>query len=225
MDVMSELGRVLPHLIYAVETAPERCGPILFSKLDIKDGYWHMVIAPDDEWNFAYILPKLTPDKPTQLVIPSCLQMGWCQSAAYFCAASETTRDMSETLTKHPPGSLPAHPLKNYLVPPTITTTPQSDAETQEFLHLLKVYINDFIQLAQCTDPDQLLHLSRTILHGIHSVFPPPSVTGGMEEDPVALKKLCQGDGLWHTWKEILGWIFNGINCCIALPHVKHECI
>ena len=99
---MSELGCVLPHLIYAVTTAPERCGPILFSKLDVKYGYWCMVIAPEDEWNFAYVLPKLTPNEATQLVIPSCLQMGWCQSTSYFCAASETARDVSDTLAKQP---------------------------------------------------------------------------------------------------------------------------
>ena len=37
---MAELGNVLPRLIYAVATAPDARGPILFSKLDIKDGYW-----------------------------------------------------------------------------------------------------------------------------------------------------------------------------------------
>ena len=41
---MAELGNVLPRLIYAVATAPDARGPILFSKLDIKDGYWQMVV-------------------------------------------------------------------------------------------------------------------------------------------------------------------------------------
>ena len=90
-------------------------------------------------------------------------------------------------------------------------------------MHLIEVYIDDFIQLAQCTDPDKLLHLSRAILHGIHSIFPPPTVTGGTEEDPIALKKLRQGDGLWDTRKEILGWIFDGIHHCITLPNDKHN--
>ena len=38
---------VLPRLIYAVATALEAQGPILFSKLDIKDGYWRMVVPED----------------------------------------------------------------------------------------------------------------------------------------------------------------------------------
>jgi hypothetical protein len=36
---MGELGYVLPCLIYAVATALEARGPMLFSKLDVKDGY------------------------------------------------------------------------------------------------------------------------------------------------------------------------------------------
>lgn len=74
----------------------------------------------------------------------------------------------------------------------------------------MEVYIDDFIQLAQTTDPMRLEHLSRAILHGIHSVFPPPAATGHKGEDPVSLKKLKQGDGLWATRKELLGWIFDG---------------
>ena len=149
-----------------------------------------MVVSPDDEWHFAYVLPKLTPDEPTQLVIPSCLQMGWCESASYFCATLETAQDISKTLATQPMGSLPAHPLEEYLVPLDLWTNDTTDQHLSDFLHLLEVYIDDFIHLAQTTDPAQLRHLSHALLRGIHSVFPPPSVTGGKEEDLVALKKL-----------------------------------
>ena len=164
-----------------------------------------MVVDPDDEWNFTYILPKLSPDEPTQLVVPSCLQMGWCKSASYLCAASEMSRDIGDTLALMPIGSLPPHPLEHHLVVPPDAeptqlpcTLPDPDQQAA-FLCLLEVYIDDFIQLAQTTDKAKLLHLSRALLHAIHSVFPPPSVTGGTEEDPVAMKKLLQGDGLWDT--------------------------
>ena len=220
---MAELGRVLPRLIYAVATAPEQKGPILFSKLDIKDGYWRMVVTPDDEWNFAYVLPKLQPNEPTQLVVPSCLQMGWCRSASYFCAASETARDVSQSLAEQRPGFLPEHPLETFLLPPTHQLANPESTAAWDFLHLIEVYIDDFIQLAQCTDPTKLLHISRAILHGIHSIFPPPTITGGNEEDPIAFKKLQQGDGIWDTRKEILGWIFDGIQRCIELPPDKHK--
>ena len=64
---MAELGNILPRLIYAVATAPDAAGPILFSKLDIKDGYWRMVVSEDDEWHFAYVLPKASPDEPRRV--------------------------------------------------------------------------------------------------------------------------------------------------------------
>ena len=231
---LTKLSHILPGLIYAVTTAPNNKGPILFSKLGIKDGYWQMVVNPDDEWNFTYVLPKLSSDKPTHLVILSCLQMGWCESASYFCAGSKTACDVGTTLTQHPIRSLPAHPLEHHLMPThPATDTPEDSQQSDtldndsisKFLHLIKVYINDFIQLTQTTNPTQLLHLLHALLHAIHSMFPPLSVTEGKEEDPVPLKKLLQGDGLWATCKELLGWIFDGVKCCIELPDSKHECI
>lgn len=66
-ESMAELGNVLPRLIYAVvATTPDAQGLIFFSKLDIKDGYWRMVTSEDDEWHFAYVLPKASPDEPTR---------------------------------------------------------------------------------------------------------------------------------------------------------------
>ena len=218
---MAELGHVLPRLIYAVATAPDAQGPVLFSKLDVKDGYWRMVVAEEDEWHFAYVLPKASPEEPTQLVIPSSLQMGWCDSPAYFCAASETARDVAEELAATTVGSLPPHPLEGMLLRPQDWPETKVEDHSAKFLRLMEVYIDDFIQLAQTTDPTQLAHLSRAILHGIHSVFPPPAVTGHDGGDPVSLKKLNQGDGLWATKKEILGWVFDGARRCIELPSEK----
>jgi hypothetical protein len=101
---MAELGNILPCIIYAVGTAPKSQGPVLFSKLDIKDGYWRMVVPKEDEWNFAYVLPKANPqdpDEPTVLVIPSSLQIGWTASPAFFCAASETARHSGHCRSTH----------------------------------------------------------------------------------------------------------------------------
>jgi hypothetical protein len=38
-------------------------------------------------------------------------------------------------------------------------------------MRLMEVYVDDFIQLAQTTDPAQLEHLAWAILHGIPSMF------------------------------------------------------
>jgi hypothetical protein len=174
-QAMAELGNVLPRLIYAVANAPDGRGPILFSKLDIKDGYWQMVVPEEDEWHFAYVLPPANPDDDIYLVIPSSLQMGWTDSPAFFCAAFKTAHDVTEDLAAAPLGSLPAHPLEGMLLHPAEWPDATIEQEAAKFLHLVEVYVDDFIQLAQTTDPQQLEHLARAVIHGIHSVFPPPA--------------------------------------------------
>ena len=59
------------------------------------------------------------------------------------------------------------------------------------------------------------------MLHGVHSVFPPPSITNHTGGDPVSLKKLKQEEGRWEFEKEILGWIFDGRAYTLHLPQKK----
>jgi hypothetical protein len=177
-------------------------GAILFSKLDIKDGYWRMVVLKDDKWHFAYVLPPASPDDDIYLVIPSSLQMGWTDSPVFFCAASKTARDVTDDLAVAPVGSLPAHgPLEGMLLHPAEWPEATIGHETAKCLYLVEVYVDNFIQLAQTMDPHKLKHLARAILHRIHSVFLPPAIKGHAGEDPVLIKKLKQGDGLWATHK------------------------
>ncbi|KAL7545534.1 hypothetical protein ACHAWF_008883 [Thalassiosira exigua] len=100
-----------------------------------------------------------------------------------------------------------------------------SSEHGKHFLQLLEVYVDDFIQLVQTNDEEALRHCSRAILHGIHSVFPPPEVTGHAGEDPVLLKKLLDGEGLWEVRKEVLGWVMDGATRCIELAAKKQEAI
>ncbi|KAL7546138.1 hypothetical protein ACHAWF_014914 [Thalassiosira exigua] len=79
--------------------------------------------------------------------------------------------------------------------------------------------------MVQVTDKEALRHCSRAILHGIHSVFPPPAITGHAGEDPVSLKKLLAGEGLWEVRKEVLGWMMDGATRCIELTEKKQEAI
>ena len=234
-EAMKELGAVLPRLIYAAATAPEAKGPILFAKFDIKDGYWRMNVEEGQEWNFAFVLPKLDPSEPTQIVVPSALQMGWSESPPYFCAATETTRDVADARRARPVGSLPKHPLEDL----TINTdelerarqlmrlpdvNPEDTAAQAQFASLLEVYIDDFCALAQTTDEATLRHFSSAILHSIYETFPPPEETGQDPNDnPVSLKKLLNGEGVWAIRKEILGWVFDGAKRCIELPAGKAD--
>ena len=110
-EAIDQIGSVLPRLIEAVAMAPEGSewgDHIFFSKLDIKDGFWRMVCGDGDEWNFAYVLPN-HPGEPVELVVPSALQMGWAESPPFFCAASETARDVAASYVAEPMGSLFRH--------------------------------------------------------------------------------------------------------------------
>ena len=77
-----------------------------FAKLDVKDGFWRMVVAEEYTWNFAYILPladnSLLDLHNTELVVPDALQMGWCESPPFFCTASETAQDVIQELMDCP---------------------------------------------------------------------------------------------------------------------------
>jgi hypothetical protein len=163
----------------------------VFSKLDIKDGYWRGVVRQDKEWNFAYVLPPATPDEPIQLVIPSLLQMGWMDSPSYFPMASQMGLDIAESLANEPVGSLAVHPLEHMMTSmEKFPEPPNRDISDEQWAQLIEVYVDNFIQAAQTTDPDRLLHMSHAVLHSIHSMFPPPLVTGHNGKDPVSQKKL-----------------------------------
>ena len=58
------------------------------------------------------------------------------------------------------------------------------------------------------------------MFHGIHTIFPPPRKTGHDGQDPIHQKK-AKNKGSWEFVKEILGWVFHGIDRCIKLPNPK----
>jgi len=59
---VKELGNVLPRLLDFMATVPPE-EHIHFSKLDLADGYWRMIVEEEQQWNFAYVMPS-APDKP-----------------------------------------------------------------------------------------------------------------------------------------------------------------
>ena len=73
--------------------------------------------------------------------------------------------------------------------------------------------------------PSQLLHLSRALLHGIHSVFLPPQVSGNNRQDLISKKKLESGEGQWAVRKEVLGWIVDVATRCIKLLQDRQSSI
>lgn len=174
---MFELGNVIPRIIWEIAKAPDTGVPILFSKIDLKDGYWQMCVNKDDVWNFAYVLPKESEDEETYLVIPNTLQMGWLESPPLFCAGTECARDVADQywqesqyfyqekelyMQPHTNGKKVMNidwktiPSNGKLKILKDNLTPDLDNE-QRLFYLLECYIDDFIALIQTTDKRQLI--------------------------------------------------------------------
>jgi hypothetical protein len=217
---MASLGETLKRIINTMATNYDLQYPFLFSKCDIKDGFWRMVVNKNDAWNFCYTLPstKATNIDNIRLVVPHSLQMGWAESPPFFCAATETARDLIEALMEIP--SLPPHNMEHMMyddIPQDLPTSPTNE------VHLNEVYVDDFIGCTNINTTAHLQHASRAMLHGIHSIFPPPSVSQHNGADPISEKKMTQHDGKWLFIKEILGWEFNGKEYTIQLPTAKSK--
>jgi hypothetical protein len=119
---VKELGNVLPRLLdFMAEVPPEE--HIHFSKMDLADGYWRMVVEHSSWWNFAYVMPS-APGTPICLVVPSALQMGWNESPAYFCATTESIRDVAQSWINTGTHK-PVHPMEAFTAP-TKPGRPQS---------------------------------------------------------------------------------------------------
>ena len=54
---------------------------------------------------------------------------------------------------------------------------------------LIEVLVDDFIGTTNNRNSDHLTHVSRCLLHGIQSIFPPPEVTNPPGEDPISNKR------------------------------------
>ena len=218
-QAMGQLGLVIKRLIQTMVDNQDNNLPFWFAKLDVKDGFWRMAVSDDNAWNFTYVLPSLqTTDNvdDVELVVPNSLQMGWSESPPLFCSGSETARDIMESLRDQP---LPPHPYETDMLKEVLReATPDN---LQSSTTLIEAYVDDFITATNDGSLENLKQLSRAMLHGIHSIFPPPTVTGHNGHDSIAHKKLVEGDGLWSTRKEVLGWEVDGRNYTIQLPRKK----
>ena len=92
-EAIDQVGTAVPRIIETLATALLSEDPIHFSKLDIKYGLCIIVCAVGEEWNFVYVITN-HPEAPTELVIPSALQMvGTMEIAALLfpCAIINST--------------------------------------------------------------------------------------------------------------------------------------
>ena len=217
-ESMIQLGQCVQRLIALLADNYDPNQPFLFSKLDIKDGFWRMAVNDENAWNFCYVLPSDDPNvdiDDVKIVVPNCLQMGWCESPPFFCAASETARDVIESLLQEV--TLPEHPFEDKMLDKAREAAWHRLSAAASYVNLVEVFVDDFIGATNNSAMKHLEHFSRAMLFGVHSIFPPPAVSGHHGQDPVSQKKLAQGEGSWETTKEILGWLVDGANFTIQL--------
>jgi hypothetical protein len=215
-----EIGKVLPRLFHFMAETPED-QEIRLSKVDLSDGFWRLVVKPEQKWNFCYVMPD-PPGSRVRIVVPSALQMGWAESPAYFCAATETGRDIVDMLLREKV-QLPEHPLEQFLQPHDIPkTAPKGQEHTS-----VGVYVDDYIlAVVESDDRSLIRRVSRATLHAIHSIFPPPESSGHVGgKDPISRKKLEKGDARFDIEKEILGFMINGAERTVRLSEAKAQAI
>jgi hypothetical protein len=158
------------------------------------------------EYNFAYVLPQEV-GMPITLVNPTSLQMGWVESPPYFCAATETVRDVTLDYCNTPMGSLPhhkfaAHVARDKAFKELLATSTAATA----FLFALEVYVDDFMSIVIPTFWEQLKHVATVVMTGIHDVFPADVV---LSNNPISEKKLLKGEGRYSLFKTLLGFDFD----------------
>ena len=216
---IDQIGECLSRIIHAFAETDD-ASKIFMAKWDIKDGFWQMDCAAGEEWNFAYVLPQ-EEGEPITLVVPTSLQMGWVESPPYFCAATETSRDISTEYIKTKVNSLSRHKFEHYVVGTSAyTNLPESGHDPQKFSYMVEVYVDDFMSLVIPVSKEQLRHAANAIMHGIHDVFPPNNSDA---EDPISEKKMKKGEGLYDTEKTLLGFDFDGDAKTMWLESAKRE--
>ena len=213
---VKEIGKVLPRLLQYMRDTPPGLH-ILFSKLDISDGFWRLVVKEEDCFNFAYVLPQAA-GEPTRLVVPAAVQMGWVESPSLFCTVTESARDLAQHFVDATV-DLPHDPVEDKMSIEDVPMRARTDAPSK----LLQVYVDDFCYAAtQSQDGAHIPTIRRAAVHGIHSYFPSPKITkheGGKE--PISEKKLKQGDGNFVSRKDMIGFEFDGIRRTVRLPAEK----
>jgi hypothetical protein len=90
------------------------------------------------------------------------------------------------------------------------------------FWYVVEVYVDDFLAAIVPTMREQIMHVARSILHGIHDVF---LACNDDNRDPISAKKLRKGEGIFDSRKCILGFEFDGVEKTIWLEEEKRAAL
>ena len=222
-----QFGKALLRVIYQIVHANPKYGPTYLAKYDLSDGYYRVQLSADIAACLTVLLPTAPGEEPLAAV-PLTLPMGWSESPAFFCAATETAADLANaTLQSTKP--VPPHRLETEATKPVRRTVdhPRSPSSPRPVfddpIAYTDVYLDDLIGVVQGSDKE-LLRLTRVILHSIDRIFRPLEPTDRPQrQEPISLKKLLKGDGQLSTQKEILGWMLDTVACTLSLTTRRYE--
>jgi hypothetical protein len=107
-----------------------------------------------EEYNSAYILLQAA-GKPIVLVVPTSLRMGWVESPPYFCAATETAKDIASDYNDTLIGSLPPHKFVTHVTEDKdCDMLPASLEDNNRCQYGLEVYVDDVMSIVIPTSRD-----------------------------------------------------------------------
>jgi hypothetical protein len=218
---VQSLGQVLPRLFHFMASTPKD-QEIRLAKVDSSDGFWRLIVNPEQKCNFRHVMPD-PPGSRVRIIVPSASQMGWAEIPACFCTATETGRDIVELLLRDKI-ALPEHPFEHFMMPSELPKTAPPGAEPHTSIG---VFVDDCVLAVVENDDRKLLRrVSQATLHAIHSMFPPPEASGHAGgKDPTSRKKLEKGDARFNVEKEILGFLINGVDRTVHLSEVKMDAL
>ncbi len=134
---VKQIGKVLPRLPHYMQDTPAGLH-ILFSKLDLSNGFWRLIMQGADCYNFAYVLPQAA-GKPIQIVVPSAVQMGWVESPSLFCTVTELAGDSAQHFVDNNV-QLPHDPIEESMMIQKVPPGGRAEKPTK----LLQVYLDNF---------------------------------------------------------------------------------
>lgn len=131
--------------------------------------------------------------------------MGWTESPPLFCTRTETARDIVWHLYNDSDTPLEYHPFEEIILKQTPSLDHATPADKAKCYTILEVYVDNFCAMTNDTSLPNLRKLTQALITGIHSIFPPPHISGHHGPDPISEGKLDKGEGTWDYTKEILG--------------------
>eukprot|EP00957_Ditylum_brightwellii_P191917 14609305-Ditylum_brightwellii.AAC.1 len=81
-ESMVQLGQSIQRIVALLADYDNPHHPFQFAKLDMKDGFWQLIVNKKEAWNFCYVLPpkdghNITNLNQVEMVVPLSIQMGW----------------------------------------------------------------------------------------------------------------------------------------------------